>query len=440
VTEAREPGHGRGVERNARALLSFLPLLLTASACIVDLGNLGEEDTDGTEDDGASGQIDPTGDGTSGGGDDGDESTTGDPVMPIPTERQVDVLLVIDNSGSMGEEQAKLASSIDALAGMLDAATPPVDYRIGVTTTDNGNPWCGTTGPEAGRLRATSCRSRPTEFTFNGATVIEAFDEACAAICPEDMEALTIDDGKPWVDVQRSLGIDNVGGAVGDNLRCMLPQGIDGCGFEQPLESAWKAIQRFSTPMEDSFGFHRPGALLAVLIVSDEVDCSNNPEHDEMFLPDGNRTFWSDPEAASPTSAACWNAGVACTELGDGTLDCVAEDYDIGGNPSADAEDAVLYPVARYTTALVGTAAYVAGIYGVGLDGTVTYRPSLMDPQFQSDFGIGPGCESASATAVPPARTIDVVTALGGGHYSICADGFNSSFVGFAQGILDRLP
>jgi hypothetical protein len=428
------------VERNARALVSLLPLLLTASACVVDLGKLGEEDT---ETDGASESGDPSGDGSgSASGSDGgseDDGDTDDPVTPVPTEREVDILLVIDNSGSMGEEQAKLADAVDALAGMLDAANPPVDYRIAVTTTDNGNPWCNATGPEAGNLQASSCRSRPEEFTFNGATVIEAFDVACDAICPAGMDALTIDDGKPWVDVQRSLGTDNVGGAVGDNLRCMLPQGINGCGFEQPLESAWKAIQRFDTPGEDSFGFHRPGALLAVLIVSDETDCSHNPEHDSIFQPDGNRVFWSDPSDASPTSAVCWNAGMACTDDGAGGLDCVAENYDIDGNPGADVDASVLYPVGRYTTALVGTSAYVAGIYGVGVDGTVTYAPGA-DPQFQGDFGIGPGCHSESATAVPPGRMMDVVTALGGGHYSICADAFSTPFVGFAQGILARLP
>jgi hypothetical protein len=439
VTEAFGPGHCPSVERNARALASLLPLLLATSACIVDLGKLGEEDTD--TDDGASETGDPSGGGSDGGSSNsgGDDGDTEDPGTPMPTEREVDILLVIDNSGSMGEEQAKLAGSIDALAGMLDAATPPVDYRIAVTTTDNGNPWCGATTPEAGRLRASSCRSRPGEFVFEGAVVIDAFDEACASICPEGMVDLTIDDGAPWVDVRHSLGTDNVGGAVGDNLRCMLPQGINGCGFEQPLESIWKAIQRFGDPMEDSFGFHRPGALFAVLIVSDEVDCSHNPQWEDIFVPQGQRTFWTDPQSASPTSGVCWNAGMACTDDGAGGLDCMAENYDIDGNPDADSDASVLYPVGRYTSALAGTAAYVAGIYGVGLDGSVTYQPSP-DPQFQNDFGIGPGCESASATAVPPARTMDVVTALGGGHYSICADGFQGPFVGFAQGILARLP
>jgi hypothetical protein len=438
VTEALDLGHGQGVERNARAIITLLPLLLTTSACIVELGDLGEEETDSdtTEGDGASGNIDPTGDT----GDTGDTDGTDTDVPPVPSQRAVDILFVVDNSGSMSEEQAKLAASIDTLVATLDSAVVPVDYRIGVTTTDNGNPWCGTTSPEGGSLRATSCRSRPVEFTFNGSTVIEGFDTACAEICPEGLMNLGIDDGMPWIDVQRSLGTTNVGDAVVDNLRCMLPQGIDGCGFESQLESTYKSVQRFDTLGDQAFGFHREGALLAVMIVTDEVDCSHNPAADAIFLPDGNQVFWSDPSASAPTSAVCWNAGVSCTELGDGTLDCVPADYDVSGDPTTDPDAAVLHPVERYATALDQAGAYVSAIYGVGLDGSVVYQPSLADPQFGNDFGVAPGCESGSGRAVPPVRMRDVVTTLGGNSASICAEGFQGALSAFALGILARLP
>ena len=80
---------------------------------------------------------DPVDDGTGTGG------GTGNPV----TEREVDIIFVVDNSGSMGEEQAYLAEGIAGLVDVLDQATPPVDYRIAVTTTDNGNPWCAGGSP-----------------------------------------------------------------------------------------------------------------------------------------------------------------------------------------------------------------------------------------------------------------------------------------------------
>jgi hypothetical protein len=441
VTEAEGPGHCPSVERNVRASIFLLPLLLGTSACIVDLGKLGEEATDATSDDGASGPVDPTGDvePTGGGSSDTDGDTDGGPGMPVPAGREVDILFVIDNSGSMAEEQAKLALAIPSLVGVLESAGSAVDYRIGVTTTDNGNPWCSITTPEAGRLRATSCRARAQEFTWNGAVMIEAFDDACAALCPEALAEVPILDGAPWIDVRMSDGTTNVGTSVIDALRCVLPQGIDGCGFEAPLESAFKSILRFDEMTDPAFGFHREGALLAVMIVSDEVDCSANPAWDEIFLPEGNRVFWSNPNAASPTSAVCWNAGVACIDTGMGLLDCGPEDYDVDGNPGASADQAVLHPLGRYTNALLAKGAYVSAIYGMGADGSVTYKASA-DPQFQSDFGVGPGCQSPSGMAVPPVRMRQLVSDFGGNPGSICANDFGGSLAAFGQGILARLP
>ena len=57
----------------------------------------------------------------------------------------VDILFVIDNSGSMGEEQANLSSSFASLINVLEDPEFDADYRIGITTNDNGNPGCGST-------------------------------------------------------------------------------------------------------------------------------------------------------------------------------------------------------------------------------------------------------------------------------------------------------
>jgi hypothetical protein len=78
--------------------------------------------------------------------------------------KQVDILFVIDNSSSMAEEQAALAASFESFINVLERPERTADYRIGVTTTDNGNPWCPDTTPEAGALRLRSCRSRLQEF------------------------------------------------------------------------------------------------------------------------------------------------------------------------------------------------------------------------------------------------------------------------------------
>jgi hypothetical protein len=426
----------------ARARALFLPAALALPAWLCACGPQVEIETDSDSDASGSGTTatEPTS---------GPPPTTITTVGPVtdpdsgrdggpgPTQRAVDILFVVDNTGSMSEEQAKLTASLGVLTEQLDAAEPPVDYRIGVTTTDNGNPWCGATTPEGGSLRATSCRSRAEEFVFDGAVFIDATQEACYDQC--ELEELGITDGKPWIDVQRSTGTTNVDGDAAASLRCMLPQGIDGCGFEGQLESMWKAARRFETDGDPAYGFHREGALLAVMLVTDEVDCSSNPDWDTIFLPEGDRVFWSDPTAASPTSAVCWHAGVACA--GD---QCQSVDLDVAGNETADPDLAVLRPVARYTELFQELGAYAFAIYGVGLDGSVVYQPSFDDPQYQNDFGIGPGCQSPDGTAVPPVRERELVAALSetgpGSEASICADVYEDAMGSFANGILGRLP
>ncbi|MEX1363550.1 MAG: vWA domain-containing protein [Nannocystaceae bacterium] len=358
------------------------------------------------------------------------------------TERAVDIVFIVDNSGSMSEEQAKLAQSIGTLVSALDAAVPPVDYRIAVTTTDSGNPWCSeTTSPESGTFRATSCRERTGEFVFNGAMMINSIDEACFAVCEQDQLGLT----EPWIDVSRSTGTTNVpGDDVVSALSCMLPQGINGCGFEQPLESLSLALARAQTPGELNEGFLRPGALLAVALVTDEVDCSYNPEYQTIFLPEGNRVFWSDPDSPAPSSAVCWNAGVQCTGAGGTYDDCTAVDLDVDGDPVAGDpdQDAVLRPIAGYIEELSSRGAFMMAINGVAADGSPVYADSPTDPDFQGDFGIGPGCNAPSGSAVPPVRVREVVEAVTGpgNLYSVCDDDFSPALTSLAQGIVLRLP
>jgi hypothetical protein len=60
----------------------------------------------------------------------------------------------------------------------------------------------------------------------------------------------------------------------------------------------------------------------------------------------------------------------------------------------------------------------------VSSDGSVVYQDAMDDPGFQQDFGIGPGCESASGRAVPPVRLRELADAFAlddwRNMYSIC--------------------
>ncbi|MEM9458652.1 MAG: hypothetical protein AAGF11_31035 [Myxococcota bacterium] len=411
----------------------LLPLLTALSAGCGFLPGEGEgtdSDTDANADTDAN---EPSESATS--GETVDTGDTGDTEVS-PSTREVDIVFVVDNSGSMSASQAKLATSIQALTDTLDAAVPPVDYRIAVTTTDNGNPFCSS-NPEAGEFRATSCRQRISEFVFGGTEIVDMTDEACLDICThEDLNLV-----EPWIAVNRSTDTTNLpNGDVVGALRCMLPQGLDGCGFEQPLESLHKALLRSDTADEPSYGFSRPGALLAVAIVTDEDDCSHNTDHEAIFDPDGNRVFWGNQDVLFPSSAVCWNAGVQCT--GADPYDCVTENFDVDGNPTLDPDAAVLHPLSQYIDDLNQRGAYVIAINGVGANGEPVYTDGD-DAQFRDDFGIGAGCTGTEGdNAVPPVRVRALVDSVAGpgNLHSICDDDYLPALTSMGQGILARLP
>src|SRR5690606_35255871 len=126
--------------------------------------------------------------------------------------------------------------------------------RIGITTTDNGNRWCPDTTPEGGKLVLSSCRSRTQAFVFSGAMPVDATQEACLDICPEEyanieIQPTTVDTdeeskARPWI--ENIEGATNLpeGLSTVQAFQCLGPQGINGCGFEEHLESMYKALKR----------------------------------------------------------------------------------------------------------------------------------------------------------------------------------------------------
>jgi hypothetical protein len=431
--------------------------------CLVQLpGNLDAGDST-SDDDGDSGDGDgdtESGDGDTGDGDGEPGDGDGDPGNPTPTDGDgcqtaLDVLLILDNSGSMGEEQALMASAlIEPLLGPLDDTG--VDWRLAVTTTDVGNPWCppGNTTPEQGAFKFSSCNERLEDFLFNNGEV-DVTDVACNSLCPyapgklHALPTTTAEDQvakpRPWI--ERIGGVSNLPEDVDpvSAALCIVPQGINGCGFEQPLEALDLAVQRTEDPMSPEYGFLREDASLLVIFVTDEEDCSWANE--SIFMQDGAKTFWSDQSAAFPTSAVCWNAGTRCIGDPSGYDDCVSANYDEFGN-EVPHDMAVLEPVTGYMNTLLdieeakrtldpGADVSVLVIGGLGLDGQLHYADvGMVDPQFQDSFGIGPGCvvevpDGEPVTAVPPVRLREVGAALSTQPLaSICAPSFVDSLAG----------
>jgi hypothetical protein len=359
-------------------------------------------------------------------------------VADVSLRRAVDILFVIDNSGSMGSEQGTLARSFGSFISVLEAQQVGANYRIGVINTDG-----------TGQLSATSCRARLEDFLFYGNDLFDDKDErqrGCLEHCPLDSVGLP----DPWI--EKSNGQTNLppGVDLTQALQCVGPQGISGPGFEAPLESMRMAL------LDTGSGFLRSDALLAVIFVTDEIDCSMSLDNYGWIQGFEGEVFWTAPDR--PTSGACWSAGVTCLG-GPGVYDdCFSQNKGRDGAPTSDAS-AVVYPVQRYVDTLTELAAskqaqggqsevLVAVLAGVPLDypetGQNLYADSP-DDGFNEEYGIGPACNRGTETiddppGIPSVRLRELAEAFASDSpniSSVCADDYGVALQGIADAIGD---
>jgi hypothetical protein len=420
---------------------------------------------------------DGDGDGDATGDGDGDSGNTGCPPggcldLEDPTDtggipgcasgdgtcNQVDLLFVIDNSGTMGEEQVNLSANfpllIDKLQGLTDQDGQLLhpDVNIMVTTTDLGHPQCTPFQPEGyepaqGAPQNVACINRIDDFTGLGNNP-PSFPEACQTGCPVPIEPTD-----PFIHFEGTDGaVTNIpGNNIKGALSCIGPQGINGCGYEAPLEGMLQAINPDATWNTGNTPFLRDGAILAIAIITDEADCSvRSPGGYAYFTDQALNQYWEvNPDTGTKTqatSAVCWNAGVDCGAPDGNGIYADCSSIDTG----------VLHPLTRYLTYLQGELignqkkeVIMLGILGVpqvtahnpnppfqpiagGVESLVyrdwvdgAYPAGDILPTDTGDaaskkfeFGIGPGCTGEdgmggfTGQAIPPVRIKEVCEAL----------------------------
>lgn len=226
------------------ALLASIVLVACAPEENGNGGGGGDDDDDG------SGVIDA---GTGPGFIDATDLPEGPDAAPGACDK-MDILFVIDNSGSMDQEQDNLAANFPMFAQLIEdytnSAGMQLDYHVGVTTTDRdyssiqiipGNP--------------------PTNFPGssgtgnNGKLLTKGTGPDC---------------GMPRKWLQR--GDQDVVG----KFSCIAKQGTSGSPDEMPLDAMKLALvdRMADTGPNGNSGFLRPDALLAIVFLTDEEDCS----------------------------------------------------------------------------------------------------------------------------------------------------------------------
>lgn len=230
---------------------------------------------------------------------------------PPPLANALDLLLVVDNTGSMGANHrlfgAQLPSLVEQLLHPADRNgdgrpdLPPVaSLHVGVVSTDLGGPEPRVTvdcsGPgDDGRLNP---------LRHGSSLQRNAADRALAFGRPADCG------GDSRADFLAFDGASSVERVVHD-VRCQATLDDFGCGIEQPLEAAFRALTgpSGSGPLDAGAAtgdFLRPGAALAILLVTDEDDASirdcrralpaSPPCSDAMSVFDGRSTAWASPD------------------------------------------------------------------------------------------------------------------------------------------------
>lgn len=162
---------------------------------------------------------------------------------PQPEEcSKMDIVFIIDDSASMQEEQDNLTGNFPVFAQVLEeyrtASGQALDFHVAVTTTG----------------RDLRYRLELSPFPIEEQGDNGAFRQSCGM-------------SRPW--------IERNDGNLDTAFPCVARVGTNGPSYEMPLLAMeWALHERVSDGAND--GFLREDALLAVIVLTDEDDCSRS--------------------------------------------------------------------------------------------------------------------------------------------------------------------
>lgn len=196
-------------------------------------------------------------------------------VNPI---RDVDMLFVIDTSGSTNNKQQNFAQNFPAFMNalqMIPGGLPNI--RIAVINSDIG---------AGGATTTNMCAGIGTGGKFS---VVDSAGANCG-----------IANGDQWITPTNLVP----GRTLEQVFACMATRAVVGCGYEHQLQAANVALHPRPDWNPMNAGFLRPEAYLAIIWLTDEDDCSA-PETPPDF-------FAGPPPAGFSDNGRCSFAGHLC--------------------------------------------------------------------------------------------------------------------------------
>jgi len=236
----------------------------------------------------------------------------------VLVSREVDILFMIDNSPSMDPKQQALAANfpkmIQVLQNLPDPSNPGQtslpDVHIGVISSDMGA-GSDNIGGNCSRVlgdRGLLWGNDPNNLIASVAPGNTLYSTAPGQISTYPTpNGCGLNSGARWIsDVANANGVgraQNYTGQLTDVFTCLAQSvGIAGCGYEHQLQSirvalnpqqVCNALGNDCTDVNmENVGFLRPEAYLAIVLITDEDDCSapvadvaqNGNNNDGMFL------------------------------------------------------------------------------------------------------------------------------------------------------------
>ena len=176
--------------------------------------------------------------------------------IPVTVNRNIDILFVIDDSGSMADKQMNLATNFPNFISVLNTIEGGLpDVHIGVVSSDMGTKGLdGAPGPGVGTVGQGGCANTGDDGKLQ-------------------TSGAPLSAGSTFIsDIKDTMGqrIKNYTGTLEATFSQMARLGATGCGFEQHLHSMQRSLQN----TQANPGFLRPDAFLAVIFIADEDDCS----------------------------------------------------------------------------------------------------------------------------------------------------------------------
>lgn len=299
----------------------------------------------------------------------------------------VDLLFVIDDSGSMIQEQANLATQIPQL--VRDLASPPD------RDADGSPDWPAV---ESLRIAIANTDVGIGSVVYDGANCTPGGDDGRLH-------------GMGLYEWQTGEDPDAFAAEVREVVENI---GTTGCAFEQQLEASALALERAAIERD----FPREDALLAIIVVTDEEDCSVVDDD----------AFFSSVDRAAPN--------VHCTRNAAGLTRVADLAAQLRGD--RDPEEVLFAAIIGIPPRLGGAAPA-----DINADPDMSYE--------EVDLGLGleprPACEFIDASGVslgraaPARRIVDLAGQLEGSVlHSICTDDFGPAIAAIAASVGERVP